>query len=269
MSKKQDVVDFWEAASCGETLYLSDTDVIGYRKQLRMRYELEPFIPPFIDAPRWDGKRVLEVGVGLGADHQTIAEGGAELSGVDLTERAIEHTRRRLGLFGLKSELKVGDAENLPFPDNTFDMVYSWGVIHHSPDTSAAAKQILRVLKPGGTFKVMIYYKWSLTGLMLWLRYGLVLGRPGRTLSSVYAEHLESPGTKAYTLSEATALFADASDVNARTVLTHGDLLSSGAGQRHKGLVLAVARKIWPRWLFRRVAVKNGLFLLVEGRKAA
>lgn len=269
MTGKDDVADFWEAASCGEALYLSDTDVAGYRAQSRTRYELEPFIPPFIEAHRWAGKRVLEVGVGLGADHQTLAEARAELSGVDLTERAIEHTGRRLELFGLKSDLRVGDAENLPFADNTFDMVFSWGVIHHSPDTPAAAKQILRVLKPGGTFKVMIYYKWSLSGLMLWLRYGLAAGQPGRTLSSIYAEHLESPGTKAYTLNEARALFIDARDVDARTVLTHADLLSSEAGQRHQGLVLNVARMVWPRWLFRRVAARNGLFLLIEGRKAA
>lgn len=269
MTGKQDVADFWDAASCGEALYLSGADPAGYREQLRARYEVEPFIPPFIDARRWRTKRVLEVGVGLGADHQLLAESGAELSGVDLTERAIEHTRRRLAMFGLKSDLRLGDAENLPFADNTFDMVYSWGVIHHSPDTPAAAKEILRVLQPGGTFKVMIYNKWSICGLMLWLRYGLALGRPGRSLSSIYAEHLESPGTKAYTLDEARDLFVGALDVKAWTVLTHADLLSSGAGQRHKGLFLTLAKKIWPRWLLRRAATENGLFLLIEGQKSA
>jgi ubiquinone/menaquinone biosynthesis C-methylase UbiE len=72
------------------------------------------------------GKRILEIGVGLGADHQRFAQAGAQLAGFDLTERAIEHTRRRLRAFGLASHLAIGDAEELSFPDRYFDCVYSW-----------------------------------------------------------------------------------------------------------------------------------------------
>lgn len=87
---------------------------------------------------------------GLGADHQRFAEAGAVLTGVDLTPHAIEMTRQRFKKLGLKSNLKVGDAECLNFPANSFDIVYSWGVIHHSPDTQKAVNEIFRVLKPGG-----------------------------------------------------------------------------------------------------------------------
>ncbi len=77
------------------------------------------------------GLKVLEVGVGLGADHQQFADAGAELYGIDLTEKAVEHTRKRLAYLGLESNLSVGDAEDLDFPDESFDLVYSWGVLHH------------------------------------------------------------------------------------------------------------------------------------------
>ena len=255
------VRDFWDEASCGGELLLKSRDRQGYQAQSAERYRLEPYIEGFAGFEGCRGLEVLEIGVGLGADHQRFAEAGANLTGIDLTKRAIDHTRQRLELFGYSSRLLVGNAEALPFADSSFDVVYSWGVIHHSPDTEAAAKEILRVLRPGGRFAVMIYYRYSLVGLMLWLRYG------PKSLDRVYAEHLESPGTKAYTIDQAKALFAGADHVVACTVLTHGDLLESGAGQQHQGRLLSFARKIWPRWLLRRLARRNGLFLLISGIK--
>lgn len=147
---KQQVHDFWNEAACGENLYLQATDRAGYVAQSAERYRLEPFILLFADFEVAKGKKALEVGVGLGADHQRFAEAGADLYGIDLTERAVEHTRRRLALFGLSSTLAVGDAERLDFPDESFDLVYSWGVIHHSLDTPKAIAEVYRVLKPGG-----------------------------------------------------------------------------------------------------------------------
>jgi hypothetical protein len=87
------------------------------------------------------------------------------------------------------------------------------------------------------------------------------------TLKDIYACYLESPGTKAYSIAEAEQLFSAFSDVRIRTVLTHGDLLESGAGQRHQGGLLSMARKVWPRGLIRRVFPNAGLFMLIEARK--
>jgi ubiquinone/menaquinone biosynthesis C-methylase UbiE len=264
---KQAVHDFWNDASCGEALYLRNAERDSYASQARKRYELEPWIEPFADFAAARGRDVLEVGVGLGADHQRFAEAGARLVGIDLTERAVTHTRQRLSAFGLNSDLRVADAESLPFADGSFDLVYSWGVLHHSPDTERAVAEVWRVLRPGGTARVMIYHKHSMVGYMLWTRYALLAGRPARTLAEVYATHLESPGTKAYTIEEARRLFARFSQVNLGTVLTHGDLLSSQAGQRHRGPLLAIARRLWPRWLIRLLLRRHGLFLLVTARK--
>ena len=268
MNSKDAVRDFWNDAACGEKLLLSSFDIEGFRAQAAERYRLEPYIVPFADFAGATGRDVLEIGLGLGADHERFAQSGANLHGVDLTPRAVEITRHRLEMQGLASDLRVGDAEALPFAEGSFDLVYSWGVIHHSPDTAQAAREILRVLKPGGSFRVMVYHAWSLVGLMLWLRYGLARGKPFTSMAEIYSTWLESPGTKAYTCREAGQLFAGASDVETRVELTHGDLLESGAGQRHEGRMLAFARRVWPRWLLRRVARQFGLFLLVSGTKA-
>ena len=264
MTQKADVHEYWNRASCGEELLLAHRDRDGYETQRAERYRLEPYIPDFAGFDHCRGLKTLEIGVGLGADHQSFAEGGADLWGIDLTERAIEHTTRRLALCGLQSRLKVGDAEHLDFADDTFDIVYSWGVLHHSPNTPQAFREVHRVLKPGGAARIMIYSKWSVVGMMLWTRYALLRGRPFCTMAEICGSHLESPGTKVYTVDEARRLCSGFRDVRIHTVLTHGDLLSSGAGQRHQGTLLNVARRLWPRWLIRRCAGNCGLFMLID-----
>lgn len=264
---KQQVHDFWNDSSCGENLYLPGSDRRAYDLQYKARYELEPYIVEFAGFDAVEGKRLLEIGVGLGADHQRFAEMGADLYGIDLTERAIEHTARRLAAYDLRSKLAVGDAECLEFPDDYFDRVYSWGVLHHTPNTDRAILEVHRVLKPGGMATVMIYHKWSIVGLALWIRYALLRFQPWISLNAIYGRYLESPGTKAYTISEAMTLFSAFQEVRIRTVLTHGDLLESSVGQRHGGFVLTVARRLMPRSLIRRFFPQLGLFMLITARK--
>jgi ubiquinone/menaquinone biosynthesis C-methylase UbiE len=265
---KKAVREFWNRAACGEGLYFKGSSAKDrFDHQASERYKLEPYIKTFAAFESSRGMRVLEIGVGLGADHQLWAEHADELHGIDLTDRAIEYTRQRLSLFGLKSSLQVADAEDLPYDDNYFDIVYSWGVIHHSPNTASAVQEINRVLKPNGKAKVMIYHTHSLVGYMLWIRYALLRLRPFVTLREIYANHLESPGTQAFSIAEATSMFQAFRSVDIRTVLTHGDLLSSSAGQRHSGQLLCVAQAIWPRWLVRRCLANCGLFMLIKAVK--
>ncbi len=183
-SEKEKVKDFWNNASCGEELYLKDFTMNDYQFQADKRYELEP-IKEFAEFKFFKNLKTLEIGVGLGADHQQLAENGAILTGVDLTERAIGHTKRRFELFGLHSILSVADAENLPFENESFEAVYSYGVLHHTPNTQKAFDEVYRVLKPGGMAKVLIYNKYSLIGLMLWLRYALFSFNQEQILSNV------------------------------------------------------------------------------------
>lgn len=265
---KADVRDFWEGGSCGEVYADGDTLRARYAAQAAARYALEPYIFDFARFADGAGRDVLEIGVGMGADHLEWARSRPRtLRGLDLTPRAVGWTSERLRLHGFEPAVTVGDAERLPFPDDSFDIVYSWGVLHHSPDTPRAIDEVRRVLRPGGRARVMIYHTRAIVGYVLWLRYALARGRPGRSLADVYAEHLESPGTKAYTPEEARALFAGFRDVRTRIELSCGDLMEGAAGQRHQGRALGLARRIWPRGLIRRHLPEHGLFLLVDAQK--
>jgi len=266
-TEKTAVRDFWNQASCGEDLYLRGHDPAAYEDQARARYALEPFILDFARFAERRDQRVLEIGVGLGADHQRFAQAGAVLEGIDLTSRAVEHTQRRLVAFGLSSRLQVADAESLPFQDNEFDCVYSWGVLHHSPNTPRAIQEVFRVLKPGGEALIMIYHRYSIIGLMLWVRYALFKLRPFTSLDSLYAQYLESPGTKAYSVDAARFMFKSFRDVKINIQLTHGDLLASEAGQRHRGIALRLAKAVWPRRLIKALCPNSGLFMLITARK--
>ncbi len=105
------------------------------------------------------GLKVLEIGCGLGTDGAQFAKAGADYTGVDLTEAAVELARKRFELSNLPGKFQTADAENLEFDDNSFDLVYSHGVLHHTPDTARAVKEIHRVLRPGGRAVVMLYHR--------------------------------------------------------------------------------------------------------------
>ncbi len=266
---KDAVQQFWQRASCGEEAYArGETLRQQLEQQARARYELEPYIFDFARFSEGRDKDVLEVGVGMGADHLEWARSSPRsLTGVDLTARAVEFTRTRLVAYGFNASVRTADAERLPFDDKSFDLVYSWGVLHHTPDTPRAVSEVLRVLRSGGRARVMIYHTPSLVGDMLWLRYGLLRGKPTLPMREMYGEHLESPGTKAYTVAEARQLFSRFSKVDARSQLSFGDLLQGGVGQRHRGQLLSLAKALWPRSIIRRLLPGRGLMLLVDAVK--
>lgn len=262
---KEAVLDFWNAQSCGE-VYATGADL---RSQLdnhaRMRYELEPYIFDFARFHEGAGRDVLEIGVGMGADTLEWAKSiPRSLTGVDLTPRAVDLTSARLETYGLPGRVECADAENLPFPDESFDIVYSWGVLHHSPNTPRAISEVHRVLKPGGIARIMVYHRRSILGYMLWIRYGL---SRAKGLDWVYAHYLESPGTKAYSIAQAKEMFSPFARIETLTCLSFGDLIQGAVGQRHRGALLAAVRKVWPRWFIRRFMRGFGMNLMIEARK--
>ena len=262
-----EVKDFWEKASCGEDLYLKGFSKENYLNHSKLRYQLEPEIIEFGEFERFNGKVTLEIGTGLGADHQKLAEAGALLTGIDLTERAINNTKRRFELFNLNSTLTTANAEKLPFENHSFEAIYSWGVIHHSPNTKQIVDEIFRVLKPKGFAKIMIYHKYSLVGYMLWIRYAFFTFKWRKSLNEIYDTYLESPGTKAYSTQEARQLFSQFEIVSLKTHQTHADLLTSEAGQRHRGVALNIAKLLWPSWFFKTFMKSHGLELMIEVKK--
>jgi ubiquinone/menaquinone biosynthesis C-methylase UbiE len=269
---KSKVKEHWEQEACG-TRYGGDGDRRRFFDEIsEARYKLEPYIPPFADFPSAAGKSVLEIGVGAGADFQNWCDHARHATGIDLTERAIALTRERLELNSVPPEkyrLLTGDSENLPFGDGSFDIVYSWGVLHHTPDTPRAFREVYRVLRPGGVVKAMIYHVPSWSGLMLYLRHGLARGRMGMKMKEAIFSHLESPGTKAYTLEEARRLLEDAGfygvEVSAKLCL--GDLLTLKPSKKYGSPIYKVIWRIYPRWLVRLLGDRYGLGLLIEASK--
>ena len=116
----------------------------------------------FVDFDGLEGKDVLDVGCGSGIATQMLAEAHAKVVAVDLTEWAVATTRQRLAAFGLAAEVRQADAEQLPFSDASFDLVFSWGVIHHSSDMDRALGELVRVCRPGGEIVLMVYHRRSL-----------------------------------------------------------------------------------------------------------
>jgi ubiquinone/menaquinone biosynthesis C-methylase UbiE len=269
-SEKQAVKDFWNDESCGERYMSGGNRKAQLEAQAAERYRLEPYIHTLLKFDDAKGKDVLEIGVGMGADHMEIAKAAPlSLTGVDLTERAVAHTTDRLSLAGFTPNVRVADAEELPFPAGSFDLVYSHGVLHCSPDTEKAFREVFRVLRPGGTARIMIYNSRSLVGYMLWVRYALLKGKPFQSIRSICTRYLESPGTKAYTASEARQMFhrAGFSAVQVMIQLTFGDLLEGGVGARHKGALLTLAKALYPRWFIRRFMKGCGMGMYIDALK--
>ena len=246
---KADVRDFWEAVPCGAKHATAQEGSPEYFGQVEARRdELEPFIADHADFAGAAGKRVLEIGVGLGTDFVRFGRGGAVLTGVDLTEHAVALVRRRLEMEGLAGEVRVADAEDLPFEDGSFDIVYSWGVLHHTPHPDRAMAEATRVLRPGGRLCVMVYSRWSWVALGLWARYALLRGRPHHGLARVVSSHMESAGTRAYTMRELRRRFSDLEDLRLEKVATPYDRRVAGPLARPTGRLL-------------------GWFLVVHGRR--
>lgn len=201
---KQQVFRYWNVASCGTEFIEHEKYSKEYFEAIEhFRYTIEPEIHSFAQFSRAHGKKVLEVGVGAGTDFLQWIRSGAQAYGIDLTQEAITNVQKRLALYNLAAQqVSVADAEQLPYHDNFFDIVYSWGVIHHSPDTFKCMQEIVRVCKPGGTIKVMIYNRHSLFAYYRYILTALCKGKPWRSLKKVLWYDQESLGTKAYTHKE-------------------------------------------------------------------
>ena len=161
-SSVEEVREFWDAHPCGSALSQRDDRRAYFEEIARKRYASEWHIPLIARFEQFAGKDVLEIGCGLGTDGRQFASHGARYVGVDLSPRSVELAREQFELFGVEGELRPANAERLPFADASFDHVYSFGVIHHSPDVPAIVREIYRVLRPGGTCCVMVYNRTSI-----------------------------------------------------------------------------------------------------------
>ncbi len=181
------VCAFWNTEACDTHFveHFSDTRDF-YEKFREQRYRTQWHIPLLVPFAEARNKKVLEIGIGNGADGAMLALNGAHYTGADLTPAALEATRRHFEVLGLAGDFKQENAERLSFADESFDWVYSHGVLHHTPDTAAAIGEVWRVLKPGGRAIIMLYHKHSFNywvRIMAWMRLRVlaqILSRAGR-----------------------------------------------------------------------------------------
>lgn len=266
---KLEIQKQWNADPCGaDTAGGAPAGTAAfYREVERYRYEVyAPWMKDLIDFGAHAGQRVLEIGPGLGTDHAQLARGGARMFGLDLATTHLDHTRRRFLLEGLATRLVRGDAEALPFASESLDLVYSFGVIHHTPDMDAAIAEVHRVLRPGGTAIVGLYHRdsafyWIRTILLRGiLRGGLLLKGYRRLLSEI---ERRSQGSEAVPLVQVVSrrrcrrLFAPFSGVTLQ--VRHIDLPHA------LPLVGPASRRLRQR--LERFAARWGWYLIVFARR--
>jgi ubiquinone/menaquinone biosynthesis C-methylase UbiE len=189
----------------------------------RHRYtEYAPWMREVMGFDHFPGAKLLEIGCGMGSDLLQFARGGAVVTGADLTPRSVETSRRRFQLYEQPGTFVLTDGEHLPFPDGSFDVVYSNGVLHHTPDTAGAVREVHRVLRTGGTAKVMLYFRDSLNyWAEMFLRRGVITGEllRGRSMGDVMSRWVEyneqggRPLVKVYSRKQARQLFGDFNEV--------------------------------------------------------
>lgn len=251
---KERVRAFWQEHPCGTKFANAEP---GSRKFYELvsehRYEKEWHIPAAARFAEAKDLSVLEIGCGLGTDGVRFAASGARYTGIDLTQAAVDLAKRHFELLNLPGTFRIADAERLDFPDNSFDVVYSHGVLHHTPDTAGAIREVHRVLRPGGKAIVMLYHRNSYNyrvNISLLRRAGVHLlrwnsgvklvhkltGEPEESLREhakelrAKPEYLSSeeflsrntdgarnPLARVYSRKEARELFADFAEVETRT----------------------------------------------------
>lgn len=165
---ESDVREFWNAHPCGDHIVgglhggFGDDHERFFTAYDAWRYDQEAHIPACLDRFDFRDRRVLEIGLGQGAESEQLIRRGARWSGLDLTEESVDRVRTRLTLRSLPHvDIRQGSACAIPWPDDSFDVVFSHGVLHHVPDIAAAQAEIHRVLRPGGTLVAMLYARRS------------------------------------------------------------------------------------------------------------
>lgn len=157
---KRQVQRFWQESPCDSWFTNEPRGTVAFYRSLdEHRYKVHPHLQSAVDFEKSRGLRVLEIGCGCGSESERFARAGAHYTAVDLTSAALNITRWRFQLANLEGRFVQGDAENLPFDDGSFDLVYSHGVLHHTPDTPRTIREVHRVLSAGGRAMIMIYYR--------------------------------------------------------------------------------------------------------------
>lgn len=268
---KAEVARQWDGDPCGAVTAapVEPESAAWYASVRDYRYRLyAPWMRQALNFGRSRDKDVLEIGVGLGSDHLLLAESGARMTALDLSREHLRHTSKHLEYCGLSTKATLGDAERMPFPDGSFDLVYSFGVLHHTPGTRQAISEVHRVLRPGGTALIALYHRhsfffWlSTIGVSGILKLGLIRKGWRRLLSEIEyrsSENTAVPLVKVYSRRQVRRLFRDFGQV---AIVAH-----HVEGGHFPLIGQVLARRLSRDW-FERYLGFGGWYLVVEASKA-
>ena len=231
---KEEVRAYWNAHPCGTQFTgLVPGSEEFYAEVEKFRYWSQPYMHDVFQYDAFKGRSVLEIGCGLGTDLLQFARAGARVTGVDLSDVSVGLVQERFRQEGLSIEARPADAESLPFGDDTFDAVYSFGVLHHTPNTPKAVGEAIRVLRPGGTLMLMLYHSQSIHS---WV---------GRALNNLTSTYRVKDGS----MSEWIRIF-DGSDNPLGKAYSRSEVRNMIAGIDHpRFTVVDPVRRNWPSWL--------------------
>lgn len=187
----EDVRDYWNRRPCNIRHSTAPIGTREYFDQVEARkYMVEPHIPLFSEFEKWEGKKVLEIGCGIGTAAVSFAKAGAKYTGVELSEESLSLARKRFAVYGLEGRFFLGNAEELSsfVPSETFDLVYSFGVIHHSPHPETIVRQVRQYLAPDSEFRLMLYAKNSWKNIMVEAGFDQPEAQSGCPIAFTYAQ---------------------------------------------------------------------------------
>ena len=176
LDDKSETQKQWDKDPCGASTVHGEApeSLAFFRVAREHRYGVyAPWFEKVMEFVNYRNKEILEIGVGLGSDHFRFAELGNKMTALDLSREHLRLTSKHLELEGFTTEAVYGDAEAPPFPDERFDLIYSFGVLHHTPDTEGAIHHVHRMLKPGGTALIGLYHRDS---IFFWVNTILING---------------------------------------------------------------------------------------------
>lgn len=185
------VLNYWNSRPCNIKHSSAEIGSMKYFNEVEERkYFVEPHIPTFAEFEKWNGKRVLEIGCGIGTDAINFARNGSIYTGIELSSASLELTRKRFNVFGLTGRLLEGNAEELDIllKDETFDLIYSFGVLHHTPSINRAFQSIRKLSNADTLFKFMVYAENSWKNALINAQLDQPEAQAGCPIANVYAK---------------------------------------------------------------------------------